>query len=400
MGWTRKTPAGHWRASYRDPDRKTVSKTFALRRDAERWLRTHEGKIDSGEYLDPRRAKKPFGTYWTAFLAGSEIRPTTRARYVAHHRLYVAETFDGRAIGSIRPEDVRAWRAGLVARGVGAATVEAATRLLKTVLNRAVEDELIARSPARHVENPSTAPAGGLRVLEAEELARLSDAHPERYRGLVWLLGTRGLRIGEASALRVGDVDLMRGSLAISKTLSEVEGELVEGPPKTDSGARTVSLPPFLRDVLAEHLARFSKPRDPAVYVFTTPGGGPGRKEGEGGPIRANNFRKRVFRPAAIAAGLDPRLTPHDLRDTAATLAFSHGATVKEVQRMLGHAKASVTLDRYTGVLESMAARTDERLDATLRQLGVANYEHEPLAGTAAPVPRLGRLAALGSPRS
>src|SRR5262249_45763039 len=67
--------------------------------------------------------------------------------------------------------------------------------------------------------------------------------------------------------------------------------------------------------------------------------------------------------------GLDPNLTPHDLRDTAATVAFANGATVKEVQRMLGHAKASVTLDQYTGVLDSMTARTDERFDAAFRSL-------------------------------
>jgi hypothetical protein len=54
----------------------------------------------------------------------------------------------------------------------------------------------------------------------------------------------------------------------------------------------------------------------------------------------------------------------------ARAFAFSHGATVKEVQRMLGHAKASIRLDRYMGVLESMQSRTDERLDAAFRELG------------------------------
>jgi integrase len=241
------------------------------------------------------------------------------------------------------------------------------TRLLKTVLNRAVEDELIARSPARHVENPTTAPEGGLRVLETTELARLAAAHSERFRALVWLLGTRGLRIGEAAALRVGDLDLMRGTLRVERTMSEVRGILIEGPPKTDAGRRTISLPPSLRDMLAQHLARFSDPKDAAAFVFTMPGGGPGRKEGEGGSLRAGAYRKRYFARAVRDAGLDPQLSPHDLRDTAATIAFANGATVKEVQRMLGHTKAAVTLDRYTGVLDSMSARTDERLDVMLR---------------------------------
>jgi integrase len=122
-------------------------------------------------------------------------------------------------------------------------------------------------------------------------------------------------------------------------------------------------------DLLVEHVAAFSDPEDPTAYVFTSAGGGPGKRAGEGGPIRSNNFRKRTLARAVRDAGLDPDLTPHDLRDTAAAIAFSNGATVKEVQRMLGHAKASITLDRYTGVLESMSARTDERLDATFRAL-------------------------------
>jgi integrase len=60
-------------------------------------------------------------------------------------------------------------------------------------------------------------------------------------------------------------------------------------------------------------------------------------------------------------------LTPHDLRDTAATLAFKAGASVKEVSVMLGHADPAITLRRYTGVLESMSTTTDDALDAMFR---------------------------------
>jgi integrase len=238
MGWTKKTSAGTWRACFRDPDRHEVSKTFAKKGDAERWLRAHEARIDMGHYLDPRAAKRRFGDYWAAFLDGSEIRPSTRARYETHYRLYIEEPFGDCPLGSIKPEDVRKWRSGLARVGKGAATIEAATRLLKTVLNRAVEDEIIARSPARHVENPTTAPEGGLRVLEPAQLHRLAAAVPDRYRFLILLLGYKGPRIGEAAALTIADIDTMRGAVSISKTLSEVGGELVEGPPKTDSGAR------------------------------------------------------------------------------------------------------------------------------------------------------------------
>lgn len=372
MGWTRKTKAGTWRANYRDPEQKTVSKTFAKKGDAERWLRTYEGKIDGDEYVDPRAGRTPMSECWTAFMEGSDLRPSTRAVYEIHWRLHIAPTFGRRAVGSIRPADVRAWRTELQGNGVGASTVKAATKLLKAIFTRAIDDELIARSPARGIKNPSTDPPGGLRVLEAAEVARLVDAHPERYQALVLLLAYRGLRIGEAAGLRVGDLDLLRGRLTISRTVTEVGGQLIEGPPKTDSGRRTITLPAFVRDALAEHLARFSDPSDPTARVFVGP---------NGADLRANNFRKRIFYLSVEAAGLGRFATddvgrqrwdgpsPHDLRDTAATLAFSHGATIKEVSGMLGHSNASVTLNRYTGVLASMEARTDARLDAAFREL-------------------------------
>jgi integrase len=155
----------------------------------------------------------------------------------------------------------------------------------------------------------------------------------------------------------------MRGRLTIERTLSEVGGTLIEGPTKTEAGTRTISLPPFLRDLLASHVATYSDPKDPTARIFTG---------ADGAPLRAGNFRKRHFSRAVAAVGIDPKLTPHDLRDTAATLAFAHGASVKEVQRLLGHKRASVTMDRYAGLLESMTARTDDRLDAAFRELNPA----------------------------
>ena len=79
--------------------------------------------------------------------------------------------------------------------------------------------------------------------------------------------------------------------------------------------------------------------------------------------LRNGNFRRDVFNPAAVKAGLDG-LTPHELRHTAASLALSSGANVKAVQRMLGHASAAMTLDVYAGLfdddLDGLADRMDE----------------------------------------
>ena len=67
--------------------------------------------------------------------------------------------------------------------------------------------------------------------------------------------------------------------------------------------------------------------------------------------LRNHTFRNGWFDPAAAAIGLEA-LTPHELRHTAASLAVSAGANVKAVQRMLGHASASITLDVYADLFE------------------------------------------------
>jgi integrase len=83
---------------------------------------------------------------------------------------------------------------------------------------------------------------------------------PERDRALVLLLGLAGLRIGEATALQVGDVDFMRRSVKITKAASEVNGQVIVGLTKT-GGNRAVPLPSVVTDALSAHLGPFHRGR-------------------------------------------------------------------------------------------------------------------------------------------
>ncbi|MDP9224780.1 MAG: tyrosine-type recombinase/integrase [Actinomycetota bacterium] len=84
---------------------------------------------------------------------------------------------------------------------------------------------------------------------------------------------------------------------------------------------------------------------------------------GAGKLLDNTNFRRNVLEPSALATGVSP-FTPHNLRDTAASLAVSAGANVKVIQRMLGHASAAMTLDVYSGLfvddLDDVALRLNE----------------------------------------
>jgi integrase len=122
----------------------------------------------------------------------------------------------------------------------------------------------------------------------------------------------------------------------------------VWGSPKSHQH-RTVPIPAFLARELATHI----EGQDPAALLFTTR---------RGAVLRNLNSRRDVFDDAATTAGL-PRLTPHELRHTAASLAISAGANVKTVQRMLGHASTAMTLDVYSGLFDDDLDRVANQLD-------------------------------------
>ena len=92
-------------------------------------------------------------------------------------------------------------------------------------------------------------------TLTADELLRLAGAVPARYRALVLLAGTVGLRWGEAIGLRVGDIDFLRRRISVQQTVEEVSGHVrVVAATKSEAGKRTFALPAFLVDELAAHL--------------------------------------------------------------------------------------------------------------------------------------------------
>jgi integrase len=183
--------------------------------------------------------------------------------------------------------------------------------------------------------------------LTHEQVDRLAGACPG-FELFIRLLAYTGLRWGEATALQVKRLDLMRGRLEVVRTAIDL-GQVSYGTPKTHQH-RSVPIPRSIVDELASHVSG----KEPEALVFTS---------SRGAPLRNHNFRARVFTPAAEAIGV-PQLTPHDLRHTAASLAVQAGANVKAVQRMLGHASAAMTLDVYAGLfgddLDAVAERLDE----------------------------------------
>lgn len=394
FGRVARLPSGRYRARYTDPQGRmtvtskgnptavlhTAAHTFESREDAEAWLSDERRLISAGAWTPPedrRRADataeetrrgNTFEAYARAWLDGRhDLRSTTRASYRTALERHLLPTFGQHPLDEIGVKDVRTWFATY---GDRTPTARAhAYQVLAAIMRQAEDDDLITRTPCRIKSGGQAKVSREPEVLTRAELFALADAMPRHHRALTLVCGLCGLRFGEAVALRRRDVNLEARTITVARTATRVGGTKSAGPPKTDAGRRTVTMPTSLTDAMREHLSEQPvSGRDSLIF--------PGR-DGEllsptslyGRAARTEKRGKHTYEKAAYgffgareAIGR-PDLLWHDLRRTAATLGAQAGATVREMQHRLGHATGDMALHYQQATVERDRAIADA-LDA------------------------------------
>jgi len=282
------------------------------------------------------------------------MKPSGFRSYESAWRVHVAPRWSATAIADVRYTDVAAWVAKLSAK-LSASMVATVYSVLARVIDDAVRDRLLASNPARGVKLPKRPPRRNV-YLSVEQLHRLAD-ESGRYRPLVLLLGVGGLRWGEAAALRVCDVDFLRRRVELHRNAVQVGREFAVGSLKSNK-SRTVVLPASVTNALAQTAE--GKARDDLLWSS---------RSGSylGPPVTYKSWLSGAVERCQAADPTFPRVTAHDLRHTAASLAISAGANPKVVQRMLGHASAAMTLDVYADLFDSDLDAVADRLENVLK---------------------------------
>jgi len=356
-----------YRPHFRDPSGREVTKAFDRKIDAQRWLDEQTVALVHGSYVHPERSRLTVGQWAETWLAGrAHLKPKTLASYRSLLSTRVLPTWQRVPLSKVAHSDVVAWVAAMRVEGLSASRTRQAYHVLTSMLDAAVRDGRLARNPAAGVDLPRL-PTTDRRYLTHAQLAVLAE-HCGPHRLLVLVLGYTGLRWGEAAALRVRRVDLPRGRIEVAESVTDVNGRMVFGPPKSHA-RRRVPVPRFLQDDLADQLTGLG----PDDLVFPSQ---------VGTPLRVQNFRRSQFDRAAAAGGLEG-LVPHELRHTAASLAIASGASIKGVQSMLGHASAAMTLDRYGHLF-------GDELDAVADRMAAARADWLRTEGKSATPPSLG----------
>lgn len=433
LGSVRKLPSGRYQASYRaNGERFTGPRTFRTKDEGLGWLAEERADRLRGTWRDPRQGDINLADYLSDWLASRQIADRTRVSYtqvleqwvlprltssnrtslelgllelrqltptVIRHwyslltenariaalerltfipkghpaRLWARATGEEIAdTGAIPPAILRAWeRAGQPlptpqvrpsADGIepGRATAVRAYQVLHAALADAATDGLIPANPCRIAGAATHRPRERGTVTPAE-VVLLAENMPARLRAAVYVAAWSGLRYGELFALSRRHVDLSSGVVTVERALTANGNP--NGLTKTKGSVRRVTLPDFVVDELRAHMDSFTL-HSPDALVFST---------ATGGPI-VSRALSLTFKRAREAIGR-PELHWHDLRHTGATLAYMAGATVKDVQRRLGHSTTRAAMI-YAHAADDSDRTIADRLNA---EFGASAHNLAPL---------------------
>lgn len=335
---------GVWRARYRDAAGKEHAKHFKLKRDAQRWLDEVATSVVTGQYVHPKAGEVTWASWTATWVARqSWADGTLKAAETALQSV----SWDQDRIRDVKASHVETWIKAEQKRGLAASTIRTRLNYVQMAFRAAVRDKVIAENPAERVRAPRVRKAEtSMQILTAEQIRAVLGAAGE-FRPFVEVCLFAGLRLGEAAGLQLGDVNFLGRTISVHR---QVQGSSITSativPPKYGS-ERTIYVPSELTTALSAHVAAEGI-TDPDAMLFRTPLG----------RLWQRNNAGEEWRRIRTTAKLPDEVTLHTLRHTFASNLIASGCDVVTVQRALGHAQPSITLNTYSHLWPSAEDKT------------------------------------------
>jgi integrase len=325
-------------------------RTYRSKTAAGRAVKERVAQEARDEVPDVAASRERFETVANAWLATTRRRVKVRTGegYEELLRTRIIPAFGTRRIGSITSREIEDWLGSLADSGLATKTVRNAYTPLIATFKYAQRHNMIRSNPCSGVDlpaRPDQAEFEGQPLTRPEVAALAIELDRWKPYGLAGrLLASSGLRAAEFAGLRIGDLDVDRGTVSVVRTLTRNRktGEWIVGTPKSRRGRREVpildeGLLADLADCIRDHPR--SGERDAPLFYGRAIGG---HIADPSKPLDGDGFYQWHLKPAARRIGI-PQLRVHDLRHTAATLWHEDGIPLSVISRWLGHASVAVT---------------------------------------------------------
>jgi integrase len=318
--------------------------------------------------------------YWLGEVIRPNKRPATHAEYKWFVENYLRPDLGAYALDQLTITVIQKWLNKIYAEGasherpgnihkVSADRIDKIRKVLSGMLTRAVQEELVPRNAAHFIVLPEyqKKEPDHWSVGEARQFLAGAVDHPLYGAYLMVLL--YGLRRGEVLGVRWGDVDFEQGVLHIRNKLQRVGRVLLQGPPKTGAGRRTLPLLEPVRQALINIRAKY-KQAVPEQLVF--------QKEGKPrDPDAVSVSFKRLAKRSGVKV-----IKLHEVRHTTATILKDLGVPARDTQRILGHANVTTTQQIYEHTsMENRQMALDQLQHALLPAYGQDLQRELPATG-------------------
>lgn len=346
------TVTGHvWRARYVHPATgKEHTAHRGTKAEALAWLDAETAALVTGTWISRAAGSVTLRDFYSGYADLQVWKPGTRR---AMDLAVLSAPFADEPLQAITAVHVQAWVKDMSSR-LAPGTVKTRFTNVRTVLRAAVQAKQLREDPTEGVKLPARRKrAAAMRIPEPEQVAAMLDAAEDRWRALFAVCAFAGLRLGEAAALQVEDIDFLGRTIHVRRQVQRETGGRVEISLPKYGSERDVELPDALAEVLARHVEEHvHATSDGTRWLF-----------GFDAPPSQNTVGYQ-WRKARVDG-----FRLHDLRHFYASGLIRAGLDVVTVQRALGHSSPTVTLSTYSHLWPDASERTRKAADGLVAQV-------------------------------
>ena len=322
-------------------------------------------KIEAGIYTDNRNLT--LDKYFEEWLTGKRngTKGNTLKTYKSYYYKHVSPKIGSRKVQQIERREILALQKD-IADYLSVSTCNTVLKMLKVVLNDAMQDAVINKSPADGIkslkETEKAAETYHRALTEQEQKDFMQEMAKDYYYEFVSLLLCTGMRIGEAAALAWSDIDYKQNVVHVTKTVTfNEDGTVNIGSPKSGAGKRDIPLNDTIKGVLSSQKKKQGNilpMNDNRVFASVY------------GGIVHNHAVNRAISDALARLEEQGKpiehFTAHALRDTFATRYIEQGGSPQTLKTILGHSSLAMTMDLYSHVLPNTKQKEMNNLKIVL----------------------------------
>lgn len=343
-------------------------------REAEKMYNLFAAEVQKGEVSATGKYKLfDFARDWFQKHCEKNLAPKTLITYRNHLEKRILPALGYMDIHKIRPQHIMEFMESLEdgkrydgrSGGISAESARYCFRVLSSMLQDAVQWQIITSNPCSRVKPPSVK-SRQINTLKEDNVKIMLDLlqkEPIKYKTIIFLAIDSGLRLGELMALKWDDIDFGKKILSVTKSNQALKGRgIFTKAPKNLSSVRQVALSEFVCNLLLNYKKEQEFNRQTLLekwqgsdWIFT---------QWNGLPMYPTT-PSQWFRKFLKRNGL-PHMPFHGLRHLSATLLIAQGVPLKNVSSRLGHADIRTTANIYSAALQSVDREAAKKMDKFL----------------------------------